>query len=44
MNVCFSRDDQYLYSVGGGDKSLMQWRVVGGASAGMSGGAGEFEI
>jgi hypothetical protein len=30
MRVCFSRDDQRLFSAGGADKTVMQWRVVRG--------------
>lgn len=28
MNARFTADDQYLITVGGGDKAVMQWRVV----------------
>jgi hypothetical protein len=30
MRVCFSRDDQRLFSAGGADKTVMQWRMVRG--------------
>jgi hypothetical protein len=34
MRVCFSRDDQRLFTAGGADKTVMQWRVVRGAGDG----------
>ncbi len=46
MRVCFSRDDQRLFSAGGADKTVMQWRVVRGDGDGGSaaGGSAAFEI
>jgi hypothetical protein len=33
MNVRFSHDDQFLFSAGGADKAIMQWRVLRGGAA-----------
>jgi hypothetical protein len=52
MNVRFSHDDQFVFTAGGADKAVMQWRVLRGDDAGGSaavsaskvGGAADFEI